>query len=127
MTNLYRDLCILFYLNLTAYSSLHLSFDSVYCDGSPFWVAYFLTPIWKRDIGSNGVISAFMQAIMHHEGHMDDGLNLSRSQHEESRTARVIRSTVFLFNRFIRYIVLCCGGCLIFHFNFLTRFTSKQF
>lgn len=42
------------------------------------------------------------QAIMHHEGHMDDGLTLSRSQHEESRTARVIRSTVFLFNLFIR-------------------------
>ncbi|NXG97260.1 RYR2 protein, partial [Loxia leucoptera] len=42
------------------------------------------------------------QAIMHHEGHMDDGLTLSRSQNEESRTARVIRSTVFLFNRFIR-------------------------
>uniref|UniRef100_A0A670I9Y8 Ryanodine receptor 2 n=1 Tax=Podarcis muralis TaxID=64176 RepID=A0A670I9Y8_PODMU len=33
------------------------------------------------------------KAIMHHEGHMDDGLTLSRSQHEESRTARVIRST----------------------------------
>uniref|UniRef100_A0A4W6FDX3 Ryanodine receptor 2 n=1 Tax=Lates calcarifer TaxID=8187 RepID=A0A4W6FDX3_LATCA len=42
------------------------------------------------------------KAIMHHEGHMDDGLTLSRSQHEESRTARVIRSTVFLFNTFIR-------------------------
>nr|XP_040033351.1 ryanodine receptor 2 isoform X4 [Gasterosteus aculeatus aculeatus] len=42
------------------------------------------------------------KAIMHHEGHMDDGLTLSRSQHEESRTARVIRSTVFLFNVFIR-------------------------
>ncbi|XP_028285731.1 ryanodine receptor 2 [Parambassis ranga] len=42
------------------------------------------------------------KAIMHHEGHMDDGLTLSRSQHEESRTARVIRSTVFLFNDFIR-------------------------
>uniref|UniRef100_A0A8D2QHR4 Ryanodine receptor 2 n=1 Tax=Zonotrichia albicollis TaxID=44394 RepID=A0A8D2QHR4_ZONAL len=42
------------------------------------------------------------KAIMHHEGHMDDGLTLSRSQNEESRTARVIRSTVFLFNRFIR-------------------------
>lgn len=35
---------------------------------------------------------------------MDDGLTLSRSQHEESRTARVIRSTVFLFNLFIRWI-----------------------
>ncbi|XP_061912384.1 ryanodine receptor 2 isoform X3 [Entelurus aequoreus] len=42
------------------------------------------------------------KAIMHNEGHMDDGLTLSRSQHEESRTARVIRSTVFLFNLFIR-------------------------
>ncbi|XP_034564483.1 ryanodine receptor 2-like [Notolabrus celidotus] len=42
------------------------------------------------------------KAIMHHEGHMDDGLTLSRSQHEESRSARVIRSTVFLFNLFIR-------------------------
>ncbi|CAG5911922.1 unnamed protein product [Menidia menidia] len=42
------------------------------------------------------------KAIMHQEGHMDDGLSLSRSQHEESRTARVIRSTVFLFNLFIR-------------------------
>ncbi|XP_034049809.1 ryanodine receptor 2 isoform X2 [Thalassophryne amazonica] len=42
------------------------------------------------------------KAIMHHEGHMDDGLTLSRSQHEESRTARVIRSTVLMFNLFIR-------------------------
>ncbi|KAG7282546.1 hypothetical protein CRUP_001121 [Coryphaenoides rupestris] len=51
------------------------------------------------------------KAIMHHEGHMDDGLTLSRSQHEESRTARVIRSTVFLFNHFIRGLdVLCKKG-----------------
>ncbi|KAL0964499.1 hypothetical protein UPYG_G00324660 [Umbra pygmaea] len=42
------------------------------------------------------------QAIMHSEGHMDDGLSLSRSQREESHTARIIRSTVFLFTRFIR-------------------------
>ncbi|XP_051926912.1 ryanodine receptor 2 isoform X3 [Hippocampus zosterae] len=42
------------------------------------------------------------KALMHHEGHMDDGLTLSRSQHEESHTARVIRSTAFLFNLFIR-------------------------
>lgn len=49
------------------------------------------------------VFVCVFQAIMHHEGHMDDGLTLSRSQHEESRTARVIRSTVFLFNRFIRF------------------------
>lgn len=51
-----------------------------------------------------GVMNFLFQAIMHHEGHMDDGLTLSRSQHEESRTARVIRSTVFLFNLFIRWV-----------------------
>nr|XP_032804165.1 ryanodine receptor 2-like isoform X12 [Petromyzon marinus] len=41
------------------------------------------------------------KAIMHQEGHMDDGLTLSRSRHEESRTARVIRCTTNLFNGFI--------------------------
>ncbi|TMS22614.1 Ryanodine receptor 2 [Larimichthys crocea] len=39
------------------------------------------------------------KAIMHHEGHMDDGLTLSRSQHEESRTARVIRTALIRGNR----------------------------
>ncbi|XP_014010249.2 ryanodine receptor 2 [Salmo salar] len=42
------------------------------------------------------------KAIMHNEGHMDDGLSLSRSQWEESHTARLIRSTVLLFTGFIR-------------------------
>ncbi|CAB1343728.1 unnamed protein product [Coregonus sp. 'balchen'] len=42
------------------------------------------------------------KAIMHSEGHMDDGLSLSRSQREESHTARLIRSTVLLFTDFIR-------------------------
>ena len=43
------------------------------------------------------------QAILHSEGHMDDGLSLSRSQREESHTARLIRCTLLLFSRFIRY------------------------
>ncbi len=43
------------------------------------------------------------QAILHSEGHMDDGLTLSRSQKEESHTARLIWSATLLFNRFIRY------------------------
>lgn len=34
---------------------------------------------------------------------MDDGLTLSRSQSEESHTARLIRSASSLFTRFIRY------------------------
>ena len=43
------------------------------------------------------------QAILHEEGKMDDGLEFSRSQEEESRTARVIRKCDSLFSRFIRY------------------------
>ncbi|XP_056888735.1 ryanodine receptor 2 isoform X2 [Takifugu flavidus] len=42
------------------------------------------------------------KAIIHHEGHMDDGLTLSRSQHEESHAAGVIRSIVSVFNIFIK-------------------------
>ncbi|XP_028459753.1 LOW QUALITY PROTEIN: ryanodine receptor 2 [Perca flavescens] len=42
------------------------------------------------------------KAILHSEGHMDDGLTLSRSQREESHTARLIRSATLLFTRFIR-------------------------
>ncbi|XP_051233720.1 ryanodine receptor 2 [Dicentrarchus labrax] len=42
------------------------------------------------------------KAVLHSEGHMDDGLTLSRSQREESRTARLIRSATLLFTRFIR-------------------------
>lgn len=34
---------------------------------------------------------------------MDDGLTLSRSQSEESHTARLIRSATLLFTRFLRY------------------------
>ncbi|XP_076833707.1 ryanodine receptor 2 isoform X2 [Brachyhypopomus gauderio] len=42
------------------------------------------------------------QALLHSEGHMDDGLTLSRSQREEAQTAELIRSTSLLFRRFIR-------------------------
>uniref|UniRef100_A0A8C4LDX0 Ryanodine receptor 2 n=1 Tax=Equus asinus asinus TaxID=83772 RepID=A0A8C4LDX0_EQUAS len=72
------------------------------------YIQHVNTGLWLTyqsvDVKSVRMGSIQRKAIMHHEGHMDDGLNLSRSQHEESRTARVIRSTVFLFNRFIRYI-----------------------
>ncbi|TKC44229.1 hypothetical protein EI555_012073 [Monodon monoceros] len=70
------------------------------------YIQHINTGLWLTyqsvDVKSVRMGSIQRKAIMHHEGHMDDGLNLSRSQHEESRTARVIRSTVFLFNRFIR-------------------------
>ncbi|XP_053365921.1 ryanodine receptor 2 [Clarias gariepinus] len=42
------------------------------------------------------------QAILHSEGHMDDGLTLSRSQMEECKAASLIRSSALLFSRFIR-------------------------
>jgi ryanodine receptor 2 len=43
------------------------------------------------------------QAILHEEGKMDDGVEFSRSQEEESRTARVIRKCSSLFTKFIKY------------------------
>nr|XP_037842113.1 ryanodine receptor 2 isoform X10 [Chlorocebus sabaeus] len=70
------------------------------------YIQHVDTGLWLTyqsvDVKSVRMGSIQRKAIMHHEGHMDDGISLSRSQHEESRTARVIRSTVFLFNRFIR-------------------------
>uniref|UniRef100_W5N4D0 Ryanodine receptor 3 n=1 Tax=Lepisosteus oculatus TaxID=7918 RepID=W5N4D0_LEPOC len=41
------------------------------------------------------------RAILHQEGHMDDGLTLQRCQHEESQAARIIRNTSKLFSQFI--------------------------
>lgn len=105
MDNVYRVLCMLFNLKTSSpLSSLHI-FDLEI----PLWIN-FLSVHLTFDLDGRSWeqwLSVFFQAIMHHEGHMDDGLNLSRSQHEESRTARVIRSTVFLFNRFIRYFFYC--------------------
>jgi len=39
------------------------------------------------------------------EGHMDDGITLSRAQEEESRSARVIRKCQSLFHRFNKYTI----------------------
>ena len=47
------------------------------------------------------------QAVLHEEGKMDDGLDFSRSQEEESRTARVIRKCSSLFTQFITYVLFC--------------------
>ncbi|KAL2083644.1 hypothetical protein ACEWY4_021417 [Coilia grayii] len=51
---------------------------------------------------SGRMAGAPRQAILHLEGHMDDGLTLSRSQREESRASQIIRSSVLLFSCFIR-------------------------
>ncbi|XP_077095388.1 ryanodine receptor 2 isoform X2 [Siphateles boraxobius] len=42
------------------------------------------------------------QAVLQAEGHMDDGITLSRSQQEESQAACLIRSSALLFSQFIR-------------------------
>ncbi|MEE6525709.1 hypothetical protein FKM82_025901, partial [Ascaphus truei] len=47
------------------------------------------------------------RAILHQEGHMDDGVTLQRCQHEESQAARIIRNTTGLFSQFIRCRLLC--------------------
>ncbi|XP_055934795.1 ryanodine receptor-like isoform X1 [Argiope bruennichi] len=61
------------------------------------WLSYKTYETKKRGVGK----VEEKQAIMSEEGKMDDGLEFSRSQEEESRTARVIRKCSFLFNRFI--------------------------
>ncbi|KAM7385413.1 hypothetical protein PAMP_001499 [Pampus punctatissimus] len=64
---------------------------------SGLWLTYQAT-----DAKSTRMGGAQRKAIVHSEGHMDDGLTLSRSQREESHTARLIRTAILLFTRFIR-------------------------
>ncbi|TNM94653.1 hypothetical protein fugu_017412 [Takifugu bimaculatus] len=61
------------------------------------WLSY-LAP----DAKSSRLGPLKRRACLHLEGHMDDGLILQRCQHEESRAARIIRNTTFLFTNFIR-------------------------
>ncbi|CAJ1067174.1 ryanodine receptor 2 [Xyrichtys novacula] len=64
---------------------------------SGLWLTYQATDAKSTRIGV-----AQRKAILHSEGHMDDGLTLSRSQREESHTARLVRSAVLLFSFFVR-------------------------
>ncbi|XP_034536962.1 ryanodine receptor 2 [Notolabrus celidotus] len=64
---------------------------------SGLWLTY-----QAIDAKSTRMGVAQRKAILHSEGHMDDGLTLSRSQKEESHTARLIRSAIFFFTCFIR-------------------------
>ncbi|XP_069017865.1 ryanodine receptor 3 isoform X1 [Embiotoca jacksoni] len=50
------------------------------------------------------------RACLHSEGHMDDGLTLQRCQHEESRAARIIRNSTFLFTNFIKALDRTADG-----------------
>ncbi|XP_069548702.1 ryanodine receptor 2 [Brachyistius frenatus] len=63
---------------------------------SGLWLTYQAADAKSRMGGTR------RKAILHSEGHMDDGLTLSRSQMEESHTAKLIRSATLLFSRFTR-------------------------
>ncbi|CAG7785952.1 unnamed protein product, partial [Allacma fusca] len=65
---------------------------------SGLWLSYKTYETKKKGVGK----VEEKQAILHEEGKMDDGLEFSRSQEEESRTARVIRKCSSLFTRFIK-------------------------
>lgn len=61
------------------------------------WLSYKSYETKKKGVGK----VEEKQAVLHEEGKMDDGLDFSRSQEEESRTARVIRKCSSLFHKFI--------------------------
>ncbi|CAG9853862.1 unnamed protein product [Phyllotreta striolata] len=61
------------------------------------WLSYKAFETKKKGVGK----VEEKQAVLHEEGKMDDGLDFSRSQEEESRTARVIRKCSSLFTQFI--------------------------
>ncbi|KAM6956587.1 ryanodine receptor 2-like [Aplochiton taeniatus] len=64
---------------------------------SGLWLTY-----QSLDTKASRAAGGLRKAILHCEGHTDDGLTLSRSQREESHTARFIRNTTLLFSGFIR-------------------------
>lgn len=66
---------------------------------SELWLSYKSYETKKKGVGK----VEEKQAILHIEGKMDDFLDFSRSQEEESKTARVIRKCSSLFTKFIKY------------------------
>uniref|UniRef100_A0A3Q3DJS7 Ryanodine receptor 2b (cardiac) n=1 Tax=Hippocampus comes TaxID=109280 RepID=A0A3Q3DJS7_HIPCM len=71
---------------------------------SGLWLTYQATDSKSTCMGGSQ-----RKAILHGEGHMDDGLTLSRSQKEESHTASLIRSATLLFTTFVRKLDSCIG------------------
>ncbi|XP_047184844.1 ryanodine receptor 3 isoform X2 [Scophthalmus maximus] len=69
------------------------------------WLSY-LAP----DAKSSRLGPLKRRACLHSEGHMDDGLTLQRCQHEESRAARIIRNSTFLFTNFIKALDSTADG-----------------
>lgn len=76
---------------------------------SSLWLSYKSYETKKKGVGK----VEEKQAILHEEGKMDDGLDFSRSQEEESKTARVIRKCSSLFTKFIKYVSNKYAQCSI--------------
>uniref|UniRef100_A0A3B3TWF4 Ryanodine receptor 3 n=1 Tax=Poecilia latipinna TaxID=48699 RepID=A0A3B3TWF4_9TELE len=72
------------------------------------FVMHVATGLWLSYLAPDAKSSRLgplkRRACLHSEGHMDDGLILQRCQHEESRAARIIRNTTFLFKNFIKWV-----------------------
>ncbi|KAK5903284.1 hypothetical protein CgunFtcFv8_007077 [Champsocephalus gunnari] len=70
------------------------------------FVMHVATGLWLSYLAPDAKSSRLgplkRRACLHSEGHMDDGLILQRCQHEESRAARIIRNSTFLFANFIK-------------------------
>ena len=65
--------------------------------GTSLWLSYRTFETKKKGVGR----VEEKQACMLIEGHMDDGLTLSRALDEEAKSARVIRKCTWIFHKFI--------------------------
>uniref|UniRef100_A0A665TLN2 Ryanodine receptor 3 n=1 Tax=Echeneis naucrates TaxID=173247 RepID=A0A665TLN2_ECHNA len=78
------------------------------------FVMHVATGLWLSYLAPDAKSSRLgplkRRACLHSEGHMDDGLTLQRCQHEESRAARIIRNTTFLFKNFIKALDSTTNG-----------------
>ncbi|XP_028295256.1 LOW QUALITY PROTEIN: ryanodine receptor 3 [Gouania willdenowi] len=78
------------------------------------FIMHMATGLWLSyqapDAKSSRLGPLKRRACLHSEGHMDDGLTLQRSQHEEFRAARIIRNTTFLFSHFIMALDSTANG-----------------
>ncbi|XP_072293061.1 ryanodine receptor 2 [Eucyclogobius newberryi] len=86
--------------NVTGMGTAEIKYGDSTCFIQHVYSGLWLT--YSSDAKSTGSLSGHRKAILHSEGHMDDGLKLSRSQNEDSHTARLIRSAALLFNFFFR-------------------------
>ncbi|KAK7901892.1 hypothetical protein WMY93_018661 [Mugilogobius chulae] len=81
--------------NVTGMGTADIKYGDSTCFIQHVYSGLWLT--YSSDAKSTGSLSGHRKAILHSEGHMDDGLTLSRAQNEDCHTARLIRSAALLF------------------------------